>query len=411
MKRLRLIAMVVSGLGISLGATWFFSRPATDQKQSTPLTKQKSVQQASKQSQSPKQNSKQTSAAPKLQKKAQVEKKEERIAAVSEYSSIEDHLKGVPQTAGEAMEQLLFEVGHANDREIEAKILAKIQQLQDFGEEGSKAIFEFLKTNEDIELNRYIRFNGKNIRATSLRIVLIETLYEMNDPTAQAANLEVLKITPLSCEAILATRNLENFWPGVYRAEALNTVLEILASGKGAGRELSEIVGYYQAQEIIPQIENMVKEQPRLVYDWMQCLSQFPPEDQSSSLARFFNQEEIRKKVITEAGPFFLGGFDYSNDRSRRLAYGIFTKDLNSAQKLGLITALSRGVEDSGAHFLVMKPEQPQQSPDRSNKIKAKTEGLLKFLDEIEPVLDTPNLKTNLENVRKKVQEALGNMK
>ncbi len=412
MNKLRLIVVAGGGLSISLSVLWFFSRPAINQKQLPLPEKQKSVRQSPKGLQSPKQNSKAAHPTPKSKEDIQVSKRENQGIAISENKP-----KGVPQTAGEVMERLLSEIENSSDQKINrTRVLARLQELQDFGEEGSKVILAFLKTNEDIVLNEYFIqvHRGGDIQTNTLRVALLDTLYGMNDPTAQAANLKVLETTPFGYEALIAARNLEKNFPGVYRTEALNAVSEILAkaanfNGQRGQLETSknsqilEIVGYYQAREMIPQIEDLVKKQPELLDSWMQCLSQFPSEDQSSVYIRLFGQEEVRKEVIAKKGTFFLYRFDYGNDRLRRLAYDIFTGNLSSVQKLYFISNLVGVWENTGPQFFAMGPEQPRQLPGHSNKTKADADGLFKFLDEIEPTLDTPELKTNLENARKKL--------
>ena len=356
-----------------------------------------------------------------LKSKLSVQQNEEDVQqSLAQLSSV-NTAKGPPKTAKEVLDRLIAEMENADPRELNGNIIyGRLQQLIDFGEDGSKAILDFFQTNQDIMLGRGgFNWGGGGMMFPSLRSVLLSTLYEFNDPTAEAASLEVLKNTTSGYEAILAAKNLEKISPGVYRAEALKAVTEILpslidAQDPRARRnfldfQVLEIVGYYQAREMIPQVEEVIKQRPELLAQWIQNLLQFPAEDQIGTYRKLLEDEKGRQ--VFKNSPLILQ-LDYQNSDLRHLTQNFFSKELNPDQKgqfLQMLVLERPNQGDWRRGRSIMGSKENASFPQK--KEKDKIEGKLKLLSEIELQLDTPELKTQLEKTRQQLQESLQRVK
>jgi len=142
--------------------------------------------------------------------------------------------KGAPQTPKDVLSRLIYELENSDPEKADSvkdseRMMARLYQLQDFGEEGTKAIQEFLKTQQDIVLSKgRSRFDNDSGRSkTSIRTAMLDLLHDINDPIAQAASLEVLQATSSGQEVLRAARNLEKSSPGTYKDEVLKAVSEI----------------------------------------------------------------------------------------------------------------------------------------------------------------------------------------
>jgi hypothetical protein len=315
----------------------------------------------------------------------------------------------VPQTAQEVLERLLVEIESSDSQRGESpRLLGRLQQLQDFGEEGSKAIRAFLDSQQDIVLSQGFGYsNGRLTQFPSVRAALLDTLYEMRDPTAQAACLNVLKNTSSGLEALLAARNLEKMAPGVHRADALTAVTEILSTlvaSKGDAKkqvmqnwmstQALEIVGYYQAREVLPQLEELVKQQPQLLNAFMNTLLQFPAEEQISTMQRLSSDPKLARWINQS---FYLGQMDYQSASARQAALKVIPK-LTAAQKQLFLQQMAQaGYRPVGAYQLM----NPEKSLQNNLPVQGRVRGSIQLLEALRPSMDTPVLKKQLEETRK----------
>ena len=341
-------------------------------------------------------------------------------------SDVPETASRVPRTASEVLERLLNELETSNPNKPGAlsesqRILGRLMQLQDFGEEGSQAIHEFFKSQEDIVMGQGSNFNnGRLSRFPTLRTAMLEMLYDMENPSSQEASLDILRNTTSGMEAMLAARNLEKFAPGMYRAEALSAVEDILSrlqaspkDTKGGGKKSAayqaaelEIVGYYHATEMIPEMEAFVRQEPGLTRNWMNTLLQFPVEEQVDSIERLIKDPNVSKSVAGNS--YALSQLDFHDDDARKLVRDIFTDNMTKQQKEQLVNQLGNAGNSwtiGGQTSRYMRPDQARPSVSSSAQ-KARIEGTLLLLAELEPQLD-PALKKQADKTRKKLEEDL----
>ena len=215
-------------------------------------------------------------------------------------------------TAKTVIERLLIEIKPLESKKMDREellklkkasdqILARLQQLKDFGEEGSRAIQEFLQSQQDVLLpsSKSMSIPGPTgYPSSSLREILIDTLYDMENPTSRTASLEVLKTTSSGAEVFFSARNLEHFSPGTYRTEALQTASRVLAPSQNLNNLsnddiilkyilLFDVIAHYQACDLIPQIEALAKNNSRLIQAlWVTIVPRFPAEEQAEMLQK-----------------------------------------------------------------------------------------------------------------------------
>ena len=212
MSRLILIAAtLLIGFAIGLGTGWFWWKSATNpQEVKSPLA----FKNTARDGRAPKQSNPPLN----LQKHGQEKKEGDPKELTGTASSANDKLPVPAKTAKDIIDQILSEIESSGSEKADGqKIWKRLQKLRKFGEEGSQAILEFLRTNKDISsgpngwgnflheglsAERYVQFH-------SLREGLLEVLYEMKSPTAQTASLEALQTTSSAKEVLLAIRNLE----------------------------------------------------------------------------------------------------------------------------------------------------------------------------------------------------------
>ncbi len=336
-------------------------------------------------------------------------------------------------TAKAVIDQIISEIENTDSQksvDVE-KIKRQLQRLKDFGQDGSKAIQAFLRTSQDIEVPIH-----HNVHFQSLRAILLENLYGMDDPIAKTANLEVLKSTPIGFEVFLAACNLEKLAPGVYREEVLKAVCEVLAhkptnsdpiyqNHRQFDTQMMQFVGYYQAQGIIPEIEDLLfkklstTKRPSndpfdMISAYLNAIRQFPAEDQVQVLKRLLIHDELMRDRILNASEWdssVIAGLDFQNEEARQLAREAFV-GLSSSQKdkwLQDIFGLTFASPSKKHHIRYMGCFADSRELFRSDNIdvvlenrllKGRITGTLQLLDELSSQIDTPILKERLENAQ-----------
>ena len=103
------------------------------------------------------------------------------------------------------------------------------RRLQDMRERGTDvvpAIRDFLRSQQDVEFDKMP--GGKLAEQRTLRLALIDTLRQIGGAEAIEVSLEQLRMTKTPSEIAMLALNLEEAAPGVYRDEAIQTVLSAL---------------------------------------------------------------------------------------------------------------------------------------------------------------------------------------
>ena len=351
--------------------------------------------------------------------------------------------KEMSQKAKIAMENLLAvarlkvdQLDSKTEKELETKILEAIKQLLDLGKESHPVIHEFLKAHEDIRLDADMI--GSFFITQSLRLILLEEFCERFDSTNPAIGLEVVENTSSALELAVVARNLEKYSPTTYRSKILQSTSKILAGVSNEYNALENIiltaetveqvtenyndlhdklydhhsddntgslfviVAYYQAHEMFPLVEDLLKKDPKKTELWLEALSYFPGEDQANMLQRLLSDKNLRNNIadMGSSMPFL----DYQNNRQRQIVTELFTKKMSSRQKAQLIEHLQDCAPLPTGYPFQLDFFMPK-SFDVSGE-KNCVEGVLKLFNELEPQLN-PRLRWRLEETRSHLQKYL----
>ena len=311
--------------------------------------------------------------------------------------------------AHHAVEDLLSKVQNVVDESpnshssVSLDITGDIRRLQAFGESGSKAVRDFLESQQDLVIfDGNIGSNGRGrlYEFPTIRTIFLEVLCDLNDSIAEAASLEVLKHTPLGLEALLAARNLEYNFPGKYRAVALESAKAISLSPLDekkypqarSSAEVLQIFGYYQPMEMIPQIENTVQQRGGGWVDcWMRALLQFPAGTQVPAIQKLMNDGK-------QMDVGHLGYMDFRNPTARQMVYEIFRK-LPLPEKATILKEIGH---PESCHYLAYL--MPPKDPIRRDRV----EGCLQMLDLLSPDANTSGASRDLQQARTNLQVLFG---
>jgi hypothetical protein len=315
-----------------------------------------------------------------------------------------------PHSAAAVLDRLINELENSDPQFDKRKLSARLQLLKDHGEEASKAIQDFFAKGEDVPLGDAPQHaiqadDGRLKTFPSLRIALLEVLFDLNDSTAAAASLNVLNTTTSGLETVLAARNLEKSAPGVYRSESLRAAIDILSklqspldsknppSNFWMNAQATEIIGYYHASELIPQMEGLVGQSATLKTNWLDALRHFPEEERLASYQR-----------LQVSSPYWLTQLDVANPQSRQYIQKVFS-EASPGRKDQLILAVSRGL-DPVRDDRFINPDKAGQSRFYP-KSKKRVEGSVELLNQFEPYANTPDLKKRIQQIRREVLDQL----
>lgn len=123
--------------------------------------------------------------------------------------------------------------------------------LQDARERGVgavPAIRDFLRLRQDVHFEK--TRDGKPAEPRTLRLALIDLLRQIGGPEAMEASLEQLRITESPGEIAMLAINLEAAAPGVYRDEAMWTVVNALQA-LARTKEPFEVLPLFEALRVL----------------------------------------------------------------------------------------------------------------------------------------------------------------
>jgi hypothetical protein len=102
----------------------------------------------------------------------------------------------------------------------------QLQLVREFGKEVVPAIRAFLRSQENVELDKLK--GAKLAQQRTLRLALLDTLRQIGGAEAVAVSLEQLRMTQSPGEIAMMARTLEEAAPGMFRDEALRAVIGAL---------------------------------------------------------------------------------------------------------------------------------------------------------------------------------------
>ncbi len=306
-----------------------------------------------------------------------------------------------PQTAKAVLDRLLADLEHIDPSQSDTfPIMGRLQQLKDFGEDGSRVIQDYLRTQQDVILpsGRFQTLTGEPV--ASLRTALIASLNGVGDSTAQAVNLDVLRTSSISTEVGWAARNLETLSPGMYRSEILKAVGEMLRNtpaphvspegymGASLDPQLFDLVVHFQATEMTGDVCEALRRDPRLVPEWFRRVSVLPPDIQLSSIRTLLNDE--RGKTALASCSALLVRLDLQGNDARQLIRFVFQNEMSLTQREAFLQQIGQTLPADGSGQVSRGPYEAQW----------------KLLNEIDPQL-APALRVTSQGARKRLQDKL----
>ena len=259
--------------------------------------------------------------------------------------------------------------------ELSAMILGLFKELKGLDKEDvSVAIREFLETDKDLYLEKYLfssslavpqellgwskegendperhpaqsYFQGEMAFCSmfcskSFRTLLIDWLYDNNDEQAYETNWMVLTKASSTSEVYLGARNLERnwemncreevlealsiLWPNVYSDKYGYVAKWKLAAEVGSG---FKIIKRYHAEEFLPAVETYIVSGDVVdAGEWFRLLKDFPEEDQTASIHRMISDPTGRASL--NGWGRVWGDLDYRDEFVFQTAHKYFTKEL-----------------------------------------------------------------------------------
>ena len=119
-----------------------------------------------------------------------------------------------------------FKTTQVLTREGAKDLKKQLQELRERGADSVPAIRDFLRSQQDVIFDKMP--GGKLAEQPTLRLALMDALRQIGGADAIALSLEEFRMTRAPSEIAMLALNLEELAPGVYRDEALRTVVGAL---------------------------------------------------------------------------------------------------------------------------------------------------------------------------------------
>jgi hypothetical protein len=216
------------------------------------------------------------------------------------------------------------------------ELMNRIQQLKGMGEEGLRVMADFLKSNEDIELQGGDRGGPGGFRSPTLRLALLGALRGEKSETAKAASLYVLQSSPYISEVGMAAWNLNDSWPDEYKAQ-IDQQMKSLINGLSSNTELSEdqkrresfaammYVSRNGSTDLLPALEGQFAAAGgRELGMYLNTLNNMSPEAQSESLARMASNPATAAKLVENGGQ--IARLNMSTEANQNTAVSLYNQ-------------------------------------------------------------------------------------
>ena len=289
----------------------------------------------------------------------------------------------------------------------QAAVEALVRRLRAAGPEGLKVLRDYFSAGQDVKFqNGYAKVDGQYVMVPTLRASLLVALQGWDGPEAVELTREILRSTPRLSEASLAIAQLEKRAPGVYRAEAIQTLLELAtATGtedkdawmNGSNGLISAMVTF-KAPELQPAAEALVTKNPWLATQYLNALNSLPADVRSAALGRFFANEALAKNFT--ANPWSLGAMNYGEPVVAQNVARIFSSSTDKKFRENfLMNFASSGMWSASGNAA---------QPSTAEKV-ARYQQKLLFLEQIRPYANTPVLQERWQDAAAAVQVAIAN--
>ena len=290
--------------------------------------------------------------------------------------------------------------------EHQAAVTSLLHRLRGLGAAGAQAIRDFLASGNDIALIEYrVSTASHRLGLSTLRKALIHSLASWPDPPAATAlSRDLLGATQDPEEAVLAIRALEMHAPGVYAAEALQALRELLAAqplgSQRAAQEIIETASHYQATEFVPHLERALDQWPELVNDYFGALATFPAADRQAAVARVLANPKVISAIAED--PSTLRQLPVTDPAMRAHIAGLFATQLTPAQRERYLFNFGGNTTFLWGLGLL----RPRRAIDRE-QLAAEQAAKLQLIDALAPSATTPVLQQRLAEARAQLLPAL----
>lgn len=213
------------------------------------------------------------------------------------------------------------------------ELAARLQQLKSMGEDGIRVMADYLKTNEDMDLQGG---GGGGFRAPTLRMALLNALNGEKSETAKAASMYVMQTSPFISEVAMASRNLEGSWPGEYSAQ-VKAQMKSLITALGTSTDMTEdqlrregfsalmYISQSKSTDLLPVIEGrLTAASGREVGGYLMTLNAMDPATQAEALQRMSSNPELAAKLAESGGS--VARLDMSTTASQETAVNLYNK-------------------------------------------------------------------------------------
>ena len=214
------------------------------------------------------------------------------------------------------------------------ELMSRIQQLKDMGEDGIRVMADYLKSNEDIDIQG--GRGGGGFRAPTLRMALLNALNGEKSESAKAASMYVMQSSPYISEVAMASRNLEGSWPGEY-SDQVKAQMKSLITALGTNKDLSEdqmrregfaalmYISSSKSTDLLPIIEGrLTAASGRELGGYLMTLNNMGPEAQAESLSRMASNPDLAKKLAENGGQ--IARLDMSTPATQSTAVNLYNQ-------------------------------------------------------------------------------------
>ena len=317
---------------------------------------------------------------------------------------------GAPQaaTVAELFHEAMGTLGGMDHKKRQAALETLINQLRAAGPEGLKVMRDFFNAGQDVKFQGgYSLVNGKAVATPSLRAALLNALGDWDGKEAVDLTREILQKTPRMSEALLAVNQLEKKAPGVYRDEAIRTLLQFAAEpsdteGWRNGTALFDAMKHFKASELVPAAEAYAAKNPWSTSQFVQALDGMPADVRTAALERLFANENVVKNL--SSNPWMLQSLNYSEPVVAQNVAQIFAANTDKKFRENFLTSFS-------AQRMMYAGNSGLGSPQTTTTAErvAQLQSKLTFLGQIAPECTTPVLQERLQDARAEVQKAIAN--
>ena len=306
--------------------------------------------------------------------------------------------------AAEFFHETIGKLKDLNDAPRRQAIDSLIKQLRAMGPEGLQVLRNYFRAGQDVSLG----LNGTNrdgVMTRNLRTLLMDKLSEW--PASETSDLarEIMQTTRSFSEAAIAIGNLEKGFPGMYRNEAIQTLLKLAALRPERDYEIgddfviSSAIKGFKALELLPVAEDAANKRSSYIPQLVEALDALPADARGPVLQRLFDNGKMAEVIAKDDHALWLLNFSEPDTLRNTAQVFAANTDRHFREKFLTDIASKYSVQfyGDGSSSGNMKID---NVPDRIARLKAR----LVLLDTIAPQCDTAVQQERLQDARDSLQ-------